>query len=44
MTAVVTSAYGTLDVTDDRQVTDYERHFYDAYAGPAGPRAATARS
>ena len=27
------AAYGTLDVTDDRQVTDYERHFYDAYAG-----------
>ena len=29
------AAYGTLDVTDDRQVTEYERHFYDAYAGLA---------
>jgi len=31
----VASAYGTLDVTDDRQVAEYERHFYDAYAGLA---------
>jgi hypothetical protein len=30
--SAITSAYGTLDVTDDWQVTDYERHFYHAYA------------
>jgi hypothetical protein len=35
MTATITSAYGTLDVTDDWQVTEYERHFYRAYAGLA---------
>lgn len=26
------AAYGTVDVTDDRQVREYERHFYRAYA------------
>lgn len=26
------AAYGTVDVTDDRQVREYERHFYQAYA------------
>ena len=26
------TAYGTVDVTDDRQVREYERHFYRAYA------------
>jgi hypothetical protein len=31
----MTPAYGTLDVTDDRQIAEYERHFYDAYAGLA---------
>jgi hypothetical protein len=25
-------AYGTVDVTDDRQVSEYERHFYRAYS------------
>jgi hypothetical protein len=28
----MTAAYGTVDVTDDRQVREYERHFYQAYA------------
>jgi hypothetical protein len=28
----VNAAYGTVDVTDDRQVREYERHFYQAYA------------
>ena len=35
VTSAIASAYGTLDVTDDRQVIDYERHFYDAYTGLA---------
>jgi len=28
----VNAAYGTVDDTDDRQVREYERHFYRAYA------------
>jgi hypothetical protein len=32
------AAYGTLDITDDWQVSEYERHFYRAYAGLAGSK------